>query len=122
LTWVDKDADLPVCLPTIEDFIAANSSEPLPAPSKPGGSVVLTSGTTGLPNGAPRAKVSPLATAELVDRIPFPRKGTMVIVSPDLPRHWSGDVSGGRGVGEPHRDGSTVQAGGHTAADRGSQG
>jgi fatty-acyl-CoA synthase len=82
LTWVDKDADLPVCLPTIEDFIAANSSEPLPAPSKPGGSVVLTSGTTGLPNGAPRAKVSPLATAELVDRIPFPRKGTMVIVSP----------------------------------------
>ena len=83
LTWVDKDADLPpVCLPTIEDVIAANSSEPLPAPSKPGGSVVLTSGTTGLPNGAPRAKVSPLATAELIDRIPFPRKGTMVIVSP----------------------------------------
>ena len=26
--------------------------------------------------------MSPLATAELVDRIPFPRKGTMVIVSP----------------------------------------
>ena len=42
----------------------------------------LTSGTTGLPKGAPRAKLSPLATAELVDRVPFPRKGTMVIVSP----------------------------------------
>ena len=82
LTWVDEGTDLPAGVPTIDDIIAANSSEPLPAPSKPGGSVILTSGTTGLPKGAPRAKVSPLATAELVDRVPFPRKGTMVIVSP----------------------------------------
>ncbi len=82
LTWVDEGTDPPAGAQTIDDIIAANSSEPLPAPSKPGGSVILTSGTTGLPKGAPRAKVSPLATAELVDRIPFPRKGTMVIVSP----------------------------------------
>ena len=82
LTWVDEGTDLPAGVPTIDDIIAANSTEPLPAPSKPGGYVVLTSGTTGLPKGAPRAKVSPFATAELVDRVPFPRKGTMVIVSP----------------------------------------
>ncbi len=82
LTWVDEGTDPPAGAQTIDDIIAANSSEPLPAPGKPGGSVVLTSGTTGLPKGAPRAKVSPLATAELVDRVPFPRKGTMVIVSP----------------------------------------
>ncbi|GLP76581.1 hypothetical protein TUM20983_36910 [Mycobacterium antarcticum] len=44
--------------------------------------MILTSGTTGLPKGAPRAKGSPFATAQMVDRIPFPRRGTMVIVSP----------------------------------------
>ena len=82
LSWVDEGTALPVGVPTIDDIIAANSCEPLPAPSKAGGSVILTSGTTGLPKGAPRAKVSPLSTAELVDRVPFPRKGTMVIVSP----------------------------------------
>ncbi len=91
LTWVDEETDSPAGVPTIDDIIAANSSDPLPAPTKPGGSVILTSGTTGLPKGAPRAKVSPLATAELVDRIPFPRKGTMVIVSPIF--HGTGMVT-----------------------------
>ena len=82
LTWVDEGSNLPADLPTIDGIITTNSTEPLPPPTKPGAVVVLTSGTTGLPKGAPRATVSPLATAELVDRVPFPRKGTMVIVSP----------------------------------------
>jgi fatty-acyl-CoA synthase len=82
LTWVDTGIDVPDGAATIDDIIAANSTEPLPAPSTPSVSVVLTSGTTGLPKGAPRAKVPPLATVGLVDRVPFPRKGTMVIVSP----------------------------------------
>jgi fatty-acyl-CoA synthase len=82
LTWVDDGAVLPEGAQTIDDIVAANSTEPLPAPSRPGGSVILTSGTTGLPKGAPRDAVSPIATAQLVDRVPFPRKGTMVIVSP----------------------------------------
>jgi fatty-acyl-CoA synthase len=82
LTWVDDGVDVPAGVQTIDDIIAANSSGPLPAPSKPGGFVILTSGTTGLPKGAPRDKLSPFVTAQLVDRVPFPRKGTMVIVSP----------------------------------------
>ncbi|GAB3025506.1 acyl-CoA synthetase [Mycobacterium bourgelatii] len=82
LTWVDEGAELPEGAKTLEDLVAANPSAPLPPPTKAGGSVILTSGTTGLPKGAPRNKVSPLATAQIVDRIPFPRKGTMVIVSP----------------------------------------
>lgn len=82
LTWVDTGIDVPEGAATIDDVIAANSTEPLPPPTKPGPCVVLTSGTTGLPKGAPRAKVSPLATAGLIDRVPFPRRGTMVIVSP----------------------------------------
>ena len=91
LTWVDEGTVLPADAQTVDDIIAANSSEPLPAPTTPGGSVILTSGTTGLPKGAPRAKVSPLATAELVDRVPFPREGTMVIVSPIF--HGTGMVT-----------------------------
>lgn len=82
LTWLDEGTDQPAGVPTIDDIVAANSTDPLPAPGKPGGFVILTSGTTGLPKGAPRAKVSPFATAQVIDRIPFPRKGTMVIVSP----------------------------------------
>jgi len=82
LTWVDEGTELPTGAQTLDDLIAANSTEPLPAPTKPGGFVILTSGTTGLPKGAPRSKVTPLATAQLVDRIPFPVKGTQVIVSP----------------------------------------
>ncbi len=82
LTWVDDDAELPDGTQTIDDIVAANPTGPLPPPSKPGGSVILTSGTTGLPKGAPRDAVSPFATAQIVDRVPFPRKGTMVIVSP----------------------------------------
>ena len=82
LTWVDDGTDLPDDVKTVDELVAAGSTEPLPPPSKSGGFVILTSGTTGLPKGAPRTKLSPLGTAQIVDRIPFPRKGTMVIVSP----------------------------------------
>jgi fatty-acyl-CoA synthase len=82
LTWVDEGTHPPDDIPTIDGIIGTNSTEPLPPPTKPGGVVVLTSGTTGLPKGAPRAKVSPFATAQLIDRVPYLRKGTMVIVSP----------------------------------------
>jgi len=82
LTWVDEGTDLHDDLPTIDGIIVANGTEPLPPPTKPGGVVVLTSGTTGLPKGAPRAATPPLATVGLIDRVPFPRQGTMVIVSP----------------------------------------
>lgn len=82
LTWVDEGHEVPESAQTLDAIVAANSTEPLPPPSKAGGSVILTSGTTGLPKGAPRSSVSPLASAQIIDRIPFPRKGTMVIVSP----------------------------------------
>ncbi|OMC07957.1 acyl-CoA synthetase [Mycolicibacter heraklionensis] len=82
LTWVDEGTQRPAGVPALDEIVAANSTEPLAPPEKAGGSVILTSGTTGLPKGAPRDTVSPLATAQIVDRIPFPHKGTMVIVSP----------------------------------------
>ncbi|MEV0708851.1 acyl-CoA synthetase [Nocardia aurea] len=82
LTWVDEGTEIPEGEQSLDDLIAANSTEPLPNPSKPGGFIILTSGTTGLPKGAPRSKTSPLATAQLVDLLPFPKGGTQVIVSP----------------------------------------
>ncbi|WP_194836105.1 acyl-CoA synthetase [Nocardia sp. XZ_19_369] len=82
LTWVDEGTDLPEGAQTLDDLAAANSTEELPKPAKPGGFIILTSGTTGLPKGATRSKVSPLATAQFLDRIPFPFQGAQVIVSP----------------------------------------
>ncbi|WP_107658871.1 acyl-CoA synthetase [Nocardia suismassiliense] len=82
LTWVDEGTELPEGAQTLDDLAAANSTDELPKPAKPGGFIILTSGTTGLPKGATRSKVSPLATAQFLDRIPFPFQGAQVIVSP----------------------------------------
>lgn len=79
-TYVDEGADPNV--PSIDDLIAGQETSAPPAPSKPGGFIILTSGTTGLPKGAPRTAVSPLTPAMLVDKIPFPRQGTMLVASP----------------------------------------
>jgi fatty-acyl-CoA synthase len=68
--------------PSIDEVIAAYPATPLPLPDRLGGFIILTSGTTGLPKGAPRTKVSPLASAVIADRIPFPRQGAAVIASP----------------------------------------
>src|SRR5690606_37391152 len=82
LTWVDEGTEVPEGARTFDDLIAENSTEELPPPSQPGGFIILTSGTTGLPKGAPRTKVSPFATAQFLDRMPFQKYDTMVIVSP----------------------------------------
>ncbi len=82
LTWVDEGHEIPSGATTIEQLIAANPTTELPFPETVGGFVILTSGTTGLPKGAPRGKISPMATVQVVDRIPFPRQGTVMIVSP----------------------------------------
>ncbi|GLY03178.1 fatty-acyl-CoA synthase [Actinoplanes sp. NBRC 101535] len=79
LTWADGPSEDR----TVEDLTAAEpTTPPQPEPRRPGGFIILTSGTTGLPKGAPRTKVSPLASALIADRIAFPRQGTAVIASP----------------------------------------
>jgi len=77
LTWGSSAAGTP-----IDELIAAHPVTPLPLPDRPAGFIILTSGTTGLPKGAPRTKVSPLASALIADRIPFPRQGAAVFASP----------------------------------------
>nr|WP_228832401.1 AMP-binding protein [Nocardia brasiliensis] len=80
-TWNDgpRGADGPAL---IDDLISANSTTPPPLPAEPGGLVLLTSGTTGTPKGAVRKRISPLQSAQLLDRVPLSRGGTMVIAAP----------------------------------------
>lgn len=82
LTWVDDDHEVPADARTIDDLMAGRDGTRIPAPTKPGGFIILTSGTTGLPKGAARNSVPVLATAMMLDRLPFRRAGTMVIASP----------------------------------------
>ncbi len=72
LAWVDPDSDLTDRdVPVLSEIIAGTDDRPWPAPAKPGGFVLLTSGTTGTPKGAPRPHTSALASAQFLDRIPL---------------------------------------------------
>lgn len=75
-------ADDAMTLPTLDAIAGDEWTDPLPAPGKVGGMVLLTSGTTGTPKGAPRNKVSPLQSAQLLDRIPWPAGGTYCVAAP----------------------------------------
>lgn len=81
-TWTDSVHPLDAAAVTADALIAANSDDPLPPPERPGGTVILTSGTTGTPKGAPRDRVSPLQSAQFLDRVPLPRDNTMVMAAP----------------------------------------
>ncbi|MFI5777598.1 acyl-CoA synthetase [Nocardia sp. NPDC051570] len=82
LTWVDEQDGVDPSTPTLDSVMAGQSAAPMPAPEKPGGMIILTSGTTGTPKGAPREKVSPFMSAQFLDRIPLPRNGSMVVSAP----------------------------------------
>jgi fatty-acyl-CoA synthase len=72
LAWVEGDTQLADrTIPVLDELIASTDDRPWPAPAKPGGFVLLTSGTTGTPKGAPRPHTSPLASAQFLDRIPL---------------------------------------------------
>ncbi|HEY1839049.1 MAG TPA: acyl-CoA synthetase [Mycobacterium sp.] len=78
LAWGEGPADLP----TVDELMAGHAGRPVAAPPRPGGMVLLTSGTTGTPKGAPRNKIDPLQSAQLLDRIPWPRGGTYCVAAP----------------------------------------
>ncbi len=66
----------------LHDLTDNQSTSPLPAPRQPGGMALLTSGTTGTPKGVPRNKIDPLQSAQLLDRIPWPRDAAYYIAAP----------------------------------------
>jgi fatty-acyl-CoA synthase len=82
LAWSDAPADAGPDLVKLADLIASTAGTPVPNPSEAGHVVLLTSGTTGTPKGAPRQVRSPLAATHLLERIPLRRGGAMFIASP----------------------------------------
>jgi fatty-acyl-CoA synthase len=69
-------------LPGLEELIAAGSTEDLQPPTHRSRSVILTSGTTGTPKGAPRSEGSFDAAVSLLSRLPLKRGWRTHIAAP----------------------------------------
>ncbi|HEX4703345.1 MAG TPA: AMP-binding protein, partial [Pseudonocardiaceae bacterium] len=82
LAWSDTPADTAPDVVKLADLVASTADGPLPNPPTAGSLVLLTSGTTGTPKGAPRQVRSPLAATHLLERIPLRRGGAMFVASP----------------------------------------
>ena len=68
---------------TLEELIAANETAPVSAPPELPTIVMLTSGTTGTPKGAPRQEVGTIATlGALFERVPFRTRECTYIAPP----------------------------------------
>ncbi|HEY4456308.1 MAG TPA: AMP-binding protein, partial [Pseudonocardiaceae bacterium] len=86
----DKQLEVPAGLTSfvadeqLEDLITHTDDAELPTPRRAGSLVLLTSGTTGTPKGAPRQVRSPLAAAQFLDRIPLRRGETTFLAAPSF--------------------------------------
>ncbi|MDX6616584.1 MAG: hypothetical protein QOD60_1675 [Solirubrobacterales bacterium] len=70
-------------LPTLEELIAAGDDAPPPKPTDKGSLVMLTSGTTGTPKGAPRAQPSSVAPiGALLSKVPLRPTEVTYIAAP----------------------------------------
>ena len=84
LAWTDSSSDN---RETLESLIAAGSRAQRPAPAREGKMVILTSGTTGTPKGAPRGGGNFEAAVALLERIPL-RTGWRSHVAAPLFHTW----------------------------------
>ncbi|HEU4512415.1 MAG TPA: AMP-binding protein [Nocardioidaceae bacterium] len=81
--WQDSDAGLP----TLERMIQTHSADALAPSRRRGRSVILTSGTTGTPKGAPRSEGSLDAGVALLSRLPL-RRGWRTHIAAPLFHTW----------------------------------
>jgi fatty-acyl-CoA synthase len=80
VAWVDGK---PGAAPTLDELISSSDDRPTARPGRPGGLIMLTSGTGGKPKGMPREIKNPLAVAQLLDRIPL-RAGECTVIGAPL--------------------------------------
>lgn len=73
--------------PTIESLVAAYPTDDLPPPEHRAQVVVLTSGTTGTPKGAPRSEAGPRSAVALLDGLPL-RYGWRTHIAAPLFHTW----------------------------------
>ena len=86
LAWVD-DEDGTDGRTTLESLIEGGSADELDAPSKPSRVIILTSGTTGTPKGAPRSDAGIEAATALLSRLPL-RSGWRTHIAAPLFHTW----------------------------------
>jgi fatty-acyl-CoA synthase len=81
LAWVDDDSDR-VDVPTLEQQIAEGDRADHQPPAKPSRIIILTSGTTGAPKGAPRSEAGIDAAVALLSRLPLKRGWRTHVAAP----------------------------------------
>ena len=75
-------------IPTIDELIGEGPDTPPPPSGRVGRTIILTSGTTGTPKGAPREQTSGVNPAvSMLDRIPY-RQGEVTLVPAPLFHSW----------------------------------
>ncbi|WP_193609890.1 AMP-binding protein [Nocardioides lijunqiniae] len=84
IAWTDSDE---VDAPTLEELISSESSDDLDPPSRHCRIVILTSGTTGTPKGAPRSEAGIDAAVSLLSRMPL-RAGWRTHIAAPLFHTW----------------------------------
>lgn len=85
VAWVDQADDLDV--DTVEALIDANPADDLEPPDRHSRVVILTSGTTGTPKGAPRNEAGIEAAVSLLSRMPL-RHGWRTHIAAPLFHTW----------------------------------
>lgn len=86
--WSDSDSDSgDGGVPTMESLIATGPTDDVPAPGRHSRIVILTSGTTGTPKGAPRSEAGLDAAVSLLSRMPL-RFGWKVHIAAPLFHTW----------------------------------
>ena len=80
LAWITMPGAMDA--PSLERLIVYSDDAPLPPPEASGEMVLLTSGTSGTPKGAPRQVRSAFASAEFLHRLPYRRNEATYIAAP----------------------------------------
>ncbi|MBZ5740246.1 AMP-binding protein [Nocardioides mangrovi] len=87
LGWVDEESDLETGAATVESLIAGQPDDDLQPADRHGRIVILTSGTTGTPKGAPRSEAGIEAAVSLLSRMPL-RWGWRTHIAAPLFHTW----------------------------------